>query len=517
MARRRSLFSVKQIEGLSPSQSAFVEMVSNVLGSRKEFINQFLDPRRDIDEECGYPRTITLEQYQRFYDRHAVAARVVEVLPKETWKVDPEIYEDEDPEVETPFEKGWSELNRSIGVMPDYSDGQCGSAVMEAWKRADVLCGIGRYAVIVMGLDDGKPLDQPARVLDTSDPQVPRKILSLRVFPEILAQIDAFEDSKTSPRRGLPTYYNVAFSETATQSSRNVFANGQGSILPEGWERVHWSRCVHIVDNVLSSEVYGMPRCQQVFDELMDVKKVRGGSAEMYWKGAFPGLSVESHPGQGGEEMEFDEEATKGMMEDYMNGLQRYLALIGMTVKSIAPQVVDPTPQILSQIQSICIKLGIPLRIFMGSERGELSSAQDSAEWADRVVSRQKDQAIPRIVKPCINHWIWLGCLPRPKSVWKWWWPDMRSQTDKDKAQIAFQKTQALVQYVKGEGWRVVPPMQFLTLILGVPEKQAISIIKAAEDSGLFDLEKVGTSGSQNDYTNLGRGYGGQQGPPPNG
>lgn len=505
--------SIPQIEGLDRKQSAFYDLVMNVMGSRKEFLNRLIDPRRDVEGECGHPENIELKDYQRMFDRHGVAARAVSVMAKETWKVEPEVYEDEDPETITPFEEDWGNLSSTMGMMTDHFRGDCGSPVMEVLKRADILCGIGRYGVIVLGLDDGLPLSAPARSLDTNPAVTPRRLVSMRVFPEILAPVRSWDDDRTSVRYGMPNSYSVCFSDNGlAPGERPVYGpNGGGWGAFKG-EDVHWSRIIHVVDNVMSSEVYGVPRCQPIFDELLDVRKVRGGSAEMYWRGAFPGLSIESHPSLGGEAL-FDETATKQMMEDYMNGLQRYIALLGMSVKSLAPQVVDPTPQVMVLIQSICINLGIPMRIFMGSERGELSSAQDSEEWADRVRARQKDQVNPRIIRPFVNHLIWLGCLRPPGEGGLFIdWPDASSRTDKDKAQIAFQKTQALVQYVKGEGWRIIPPLQFLTLMMGMSEKEASSVIQAAKDEGLFNLKSIQTSGRQDDYTNLGRGYGGQQG-----
>lgn len=495
---------------VTPHNRMVGEMVNNILGSRREFINRFFDRRRDIDSECGYPETINMDLYGKLWDRHAIAGRVVEVLPKECWQVQPVVYEDEDPEVETEFEQDWNSLSQSMGYIPNWHIGDCGSLVMEALRRADILSGIGRYGVMVLGLDDGQQ--------DLSQPAVPRegmKLTGVRVLPEYLAKITSLDDTPGSVRRGQPLMYDVTFGDPKVLGSDNtVTFTGLQS------KKVHWTRVVHVVDNVTSSDVYGMPRCQQVFDQLMDSKKVGGGSAEMYWKGAFPGLSVESVPGMGGDQ-DFDEEGTKRMMEEYMNGLQRYLSLIGMTVKSIAPQVVDPTPQMMIQIQIICIKLGIPMRIFMGSERGQLASAQDDASWNDRLRARQRDQVTPRVVVPFVNHLLWLGVLrklrntnkdnlktPPKRAGYTVWWPDMTSQTGQEKSQIAFQRTQALVQYIKGEGWRIIPPIDFLVTILGLEEMQAVSMLNKAKDMGLFDLNAVVTSGRQDDYTNLGRGDG---------
>jgi len=101
----------------------------------------------------------------------------------------------------------------------------------------------------------------------------------------------------------------------------------------------------------------------------------------------------------------------------------------------MAPTVVDPTAQIAVQIEAICIKLGIPIRIFKGSERGELASSQDDAAWNDRLRLRQMYYITPRIVIPFIDRLIMLGVLSEPVG-YSVTWDDLESTTKADKARI---------------------------------------------------------------------------------
>ncbi|MBU0847601.1 hypothetical protein KKH23_10485, partial [Patescibacteria group bacterium] len=54
------------------------ELVFNMMTQRSDLLQKLFDPRRDIDDECGYPKTITEEQYRRMYDRE-LGRRVVDV------------------------------------------------------------------------------------------------------------------------------------------------------------------------------------------------------------------------------------------------------------------------------------------------------------------------------------------------------------------------------------------------------------------------------------------------------
>src|SRR5688500_3411613 len=78
-----------------------VKMALNVQGSdyiRSSFFRALLDGPTDIDSECGYPSSITPDHYRKMYDREGIAKRVVNCEPDETWAMDPEIYEDDDPD-----------------------------------------------------------------------------------------------------------------------------------------------------------------------------------------------------------------------------------------------------------------------------------------------------------------------------------------------------------------------------------------------------------------------------------
>ena len=85
----------------------------NALLSRSDLITEMFDARRDIDEECGYPKSITTQQYQYLWDREGIAKRVVEVWPKECWSENPEVLESEDPS-ETTFEKELKALQKRL-------------------------------------------------------------------------------------------------------------------------------------------------------------------------------------------------------------------------------------------------------------------------------------------------------------------------------------------------------------------------------------------------------------------
>jgi hypothetical protein len=436
------------------------EIVSNALSTRAELIHHIIDGGgKNLNKDCGYPESISAQNYSNLYDREGIAARVVEVWPKESWAQAPLIYETEDPSQNTAFERAWDELVETKHPL----------AVLQ---RADILSGIGRFGIILIGIDDGKEMYEPVEGLDetgnrigTQEEQL-RKLLFLRAFQESVVQIDTLEQDFTSPRFGLPLVYAITFND-----GKNSFS-----------KRVHWHRVVHLADRREMSDVYGVPRMQRNYNRLLDVRKILGGSGEMFWKGGFPGYSFEVNPGMDST-AELDTSSLRSEMENYMSGLQRYLALEGVTAKSLAPQVADPKSHLDCQLAAIALAEGIPQRILFGSERGELASSQDARAWQGRLKERQEGYLTPFVIRPFVDRLIALGVLPTPEEGYIVFWPDLGTQTAQEKAEVIRTWADAMAKYVTGDVSQVIPIDAFLSVFGGIEQDEIDMITESLKDS----------------------------------
>lgn len=430
-----------------------------------------VDPRHQIDLECGYPKFITPIMYRYLYDRDDVASRVVDIYPDETWAANPEIYEDEDEDTLTDFEE-------DVQRLCDDHD------LLQYLYRIDKQAGIGHYGALLMGVNDGKSLEEPIdeedllKGMKRSVGKTKRDILYLRPFDEYLSFIQSYETNENSPRYGLPLMYNLVFVDMTIDAAGAAI----GTRLNR---RVHWTRVNHIADNEQGSLVFGKPRQQAVFNRLLDLRKLKGGSAEMFWKGAFPGLAFEIDPRFVADEPEFDRDAFRRTIENYSNGLQRYLDLVGITAKSLAPQVADPKSHVMVQIMAISMHLNVPSRIFMGSEEGRLASSQDKLTWNQRLNRRLLRFVEPGLIRKVIDRFIAIGVIRSPKKG-KYFitWPDLNTPTDEDKANLSLKWTQAISQYVASGMIHLIKPMDYLTMIVGMRPSQAKRVIADVESRG---------------------------------
>ena len=434
------------------------EMALNASLMRSTLLNKLIDPRRDIDLECGYPKEITTEQYKLMYDREGIAARIVNLFPEETWAHDPIISENAEAD-ETEFETAFYTLEDE-------------RQIFSYLAKEDEISGIGRFGVLLMGFDDGLDLSKSVEGINEKGEKQGNKetkLLFLRAFDESVLTIKGVEKDMNNPRFSRPTSYTISFQDA---DDANVGSTGKEAT-------VHWSRVIHIADNRKSSEVYGVPRMQPLFNRILDLRKLSGGSAEMFWKGAFPGFAFEMDS-NASTPTEAEDTKIKQQIEDYSNGLQRYLRLQGITAKSLAPQTADPKSHIEVQLELIAITLGVPKRIFMGAEQAKLASSQDTKSWNSRVRRRQSKYVTPYIIRPFIDRLIAVGVLPEPKDGYTVEWPDLDSPSDLDKAEVLVKITEAYSKYVAGGVDQLIPPEEYLTMFGKLSTEEVEQIMDAA-------------------------------------
>lgn len=478
-AARQPVENTEALQAKEQGINAVQWMVTNnyISAQRADMLRRMFDPRRDVNEECGYLPVIGEQQYRLMYDRE-MGRRVVNVYPEETWKRLPRIFENPDPDVTTPFEESLDAVEQRHHLL-------------HYLQRADELSGVGHYGIILWGLDDGKTLDQPvqgweqweeatggnaATGTQQAEPAAPtRKLLYIRCLDESLIKIVQYERDVANPRYGLPLFYLITLTDFNLHDTTSLTPPTDLVQM-----RIHWTRVTHVADNRKTSEVMGTPRQEPVWNRLCDLRKVLGGSGEMFWKGGFPGISLETQTGY--ENANLDIEKTRQMMADYMNGLQRYLALTGMNAKSLAPQIADPASTFDVQIKAICVVLGVPYRVFMGIEEGVVSGDQATEAWAGRLMNRQTRYVTPMLINVVIQRLIDYGVLAataKPRG-WQVEWPDLMEMSADDKAGTAVKRTQAFAQYVSAGVDVLVPPMEYLTTVHGFTEKEAKAITAAA-------------------------------------
>lgn len=373
------------------------------------------DGHRDTYNVLGYKLNPDFNDFYAKYRRQDIAARVVDAAPQATWRRQPIIYEDNSKKPTTEFEIKWAKLAKRLKIY-------------HYLERADRLSGIGRYGIILLGVRGSKGVDlsSPLKtgLQDESD------ISFVSVYTEGSAQIESYVNDPSDPQFGKPEYYKIDLTGNQIQDIGEV----NKEIL------VHYTRVIHIAEGLEEDDVFGRPRMEIVYNRLDDLEKVAGGAPEMFWQGAYRGLHIDVNP----EFQQGDLDVTElsnlnDEIDEYINGLRRFIRTQGVTVNTLKAQIEDPSSTYNMIMELICGASKIPKRIMLGSERGELASSQDEINWNSRVRERQEQFSEPVILRPFIDKLISLGALPQPKAEdYKIIWPSLFELNDLNKAQAVW-------------------------------------------------------------------------------
>jgi hypothetical protein len=212
--------------------------------------------------------------------------------------------------------------------------------------------------------------------------------------------------------------------------------------VPTKAVEVHYTRIVHLAEDTLDSPMYGAPRLLSVFNLLDDLAKVVGGSAEAFWLIANRGMQADID-----KEMELDASDAENLqveLEEYQHQLRRFIRTRGVKITELGSQAPAPKETFGMLIDLIAATTGIPQRILMGSEAGALASAQDRANWAERITERRDNFALPMVLRPFVDSLVNCGVLPEYTKL-RVDWPEAFIQNPLEKSQTSAQQARSIV------------------------------------------------------------------------
>lgn len=446
--------------------------------NRRSQGNITYEGRRDIYKVLGYKKTLCYADFYSKYKRLDIASAVIDTQVETSFHGGFSVYEGERDENETEFEKAYKELDKKHNLT-------------SLFTRADTLAMLGQYSGILLGLSDVKSTKNLTRKPDDSK----KELMYARPISEEFLNIAEVNSNPVDPRYTKPETYDVA--ELKPENT----AGAQNARFTKGNElttyRFHADRVVHIAYDVLENELYGTPALEKVYNTLDNIEKIVGAAAEMFWRGGRPGYQANVT-----DEYSYSEEMKKAFLEElskYENDMSRVVVAEGVELKDLSQEIKDPTGAFMVNIQLLCAAMKIPLRILLGSERGELASTQDRSTWHERIEGRRIEKVEKLIIRPVIDRFIQVGVLPAPKDPYKIYWADLMSLSERDKAEIGKLKSEALKNYLSVPGaTKAFPPDLFAKVMLYLDPVQVERIddeLTEAVKKELMDMAKPAGTG----------------------
>lgn len=405
-----------------------------------------MDGNRDLYAVFGWKTQPGYDDFFRKYLRQGIARRVVDAPASATWR--------NPPTVKGPTESwntAWNNIVREH----------------ELWgtiDRADRLAGIGQYSVLLLGIDDSSKLERPVSTNREN------KLLYVQPYSEAYAKISEYVQDPTDARFGLPSKYRITVADPQATSLSPGTIQGvkMGS---EGKEyEVHYSRIVHIAEGLIDNNFLGTPRLLPVYNDLDDLLKVAGGTAETFWLGSNRGMQFDID-----KDADISPEDAADLadeIEEWQNQLRRAIKTRGVKVNPLGGDVPDPKNTFDMIVSQISGATGIPKRVLTGSEVGQLASDQDRANWSDRIKERRTTFAQPMVLLPLIERLVGAKILPEaPKDSYEFEWPSNFQLTPLENAQTMAQQARAIVNIAKHYKEAPLVSKAEARTILGLPEE----------------------------------------------
>lgn len=442
---------------------------------------------RDVYTALGYSKTIIFEDYFGKYQRGDIARRIVRAPVAETWRNVPIVNEvtpegGEKRKDRTEFEKAWSALTDDKGLK-----------VWNNLRRADLVSGIGRWGGAFLGFSDAASREDFAKPVEQG---TALKLMYITPLNESQMSVSTMVSDPTDSRFNQPEFYELKFQnvqvlrDAAVRSLPRAQGDDATSVASV---RVHWTRMLHIAEEPDENLVVGTPRLRAVYNKLLDLDRVVGSSGEAFWRNAFPGLQFKlDDDSQYSDKQSLDE--LKTQVDGFVHNWERYIRTKGVSIEQLSTSVASPKDSFQAIISIIAGATSIPQRILLGSERGELASSQDQTQWAVNIEERREQHVEPNILDQFILRLVLLAILPSAPNGWKYVWPDLLTPSEKERAEVASKRTEALVKYadsINASG--IVPLNVFLRSekFLNFSEEEAVDIEKVAEALAKEQLKAI--------------------------
>lgn len=391
--------------------------------------------RTKLWDEFGYPDTVSFELLHRAYRRNSAATAGVNETLDNCWSDYPTIID--------------GPLTNKSAVSTEWET-IVTRMLKKHWSKivdADRRNLIGRYSAIIMQFKDSRSWSEP---VDTAVVARLGENALVKMIPVWESQIKpGNHDTDTlSPTYGQPVEY--IFNEQPVGDDGTY-----GSVRSV---TVHPSRVIILAEgsedgNMLS----GIPLNEAGYNDLLDLEKTKGGSAEGFLKNASRQLSIAFDSAS---ELEHIDRMAKDAgykdLGDAMNekmtkmnrGTDAALVMQSGQASVLSVAVADPTPSWTVSGNCYAASIGCPFNILFGKQTGNLASEEDRKKWAKKGNGRRNGW-LSFLIKEVIQRWCDTGLVAQPKEgEITVDWSDLLAPSDSEKlenmgkmAEVA-QKTQ---------------------------------------------------------------------------
>lgn len=383
----------------------------NMIRSRQDVAGYgSLDGKRpDAWLVYGYRDVVTFGMMMTAYSRGGAGHGAIHRLLDGCWQSLPRIKSPSTDEV-TPWEKKLNKMLKGIRAWAKFRD----------FDRRNM---VGRYSALIYRVADNKPLNEPLERVAT--------LVDLVPLYEDQIKVTAWVIDANSDQYGKPAMFQY-------RSRHPDMSDTQGA--PEQWADVHPSRVQILAEGSVGDMFDGVPLLQAGINNLVDIEKISGGSAESFLKNSARTMTfeyaVDANPsaiGADGRPVDV-KEAHETQVRHLNQNIDSAIVTQGAKANVLQTHVSDPTGAFQLAANLFSASVQIPFTVLFGQQTGRLASDEDKADMQARCKSRQNNELTP-MLEEFVSRMQAAGIIEGGDFEIEW--PDISAPSDKQKLENA--------------------------------------------------------------------------------
>lgn len=403
--------------------------LQDAIRSRLSLLAGSLDAKRPRAwMQYGYPDELSFSDYFKAYSRGGAAFGAVHRLLDKCWTERPRFKRPDTDEV-TPWETALGAIFDAVNAWPKLRD----------WDRRNM---VGRYAGLILRVADNRPL---------AEPLARGKLRDLVPVYEDQLKVTAWNTDTASDDFGKPSMW---------QYRMRAVQQGDSQGRPDQWVDVHPSRIVILAEGAPGGDFFdGVPLLKAGYNQLVDLEKVSGGSAEGYLKNSSRHLTFKfdanASPqaittGANGQPTgKTVRQVVSEQTAELNTGIESAIATQGAEVGVLQTSMHDPEPSFRVAGNLFAASVQIPFTILFGQQTGRLASDQDQKDWAARCRSRQVNELTPAL-RELVTRLQACGAVEGGEFVVEW--APLDAPGEKDKVDLLDKLAAAMKAYFDATG-----------------------------------------------------------------
>lgn len=366
-----------------------------------------LDDKRKCSAwaEYGFPPDVTYEMLFGLYRRGGLAHGAVNKVIGACWKTDPWLIEGDELD-ESKKETRWEAATKK----------ELSARIWRAFAEGDRRRLVGRYAGLLLHINDGKAWNQPA----AKDKRL------VKITPAWAGALkpSKYDDNEHSQTYGQPIEWEYAETRRDGAIGRRVKVHPDRVFILGDWDgdAIGW--------------------LEPAYNAFVSLEKVEGGSGESFLKNAARQLNInfdkeidfKNLASMYGVDVQELQEKFNEVAVELNRGNDVVMPTQGATVTPLVTAVADPGPTYNVNLQTISAALDIPSRVLVGNQQGERASTEDQKYFNARCQSRRKDLSFE--IEDFVDHLARIGVL-KPVGEKTVMWDDLNEQTAAEKLDSA--------------------------------------------------------------------------------